>query len=472
MLLLTILLPILAGVIQTLAPFSRRARHWFCTAAILATDALGVLSILQGQPMTLFPLTGTIPLAFGLDPVGRFFLALVLAVYTAATFYAFEYLEHDDREHRFFAFWLASMGAMIAACSASNLVSLYLCFELATLTSMPLVLHDRTKEATRAALKYLFYSIGGALAGLFAVMALCSFGSGDFTFGGFLSKDAAAAHTPLLAATTFCGIMGFGAKAGMYPLHGWLPAAHPVAPAPASALLSGIVAKAGILAVIRLVYFSAGPDLIRGTWVQIVWMCLACLTVFMGSMMAWREKVTKKRLAYSTVSQLSYIMLGLSLLCGEGLHGALLHAAAHAVSKSALFLCAGVFIHKLGKHRVEELHGVGRQMPVTLWCFLLASLSLVGIPPMGGFVSKWQLALAALQSAPGPFPILIPVVLLVSALLTAGYLLPVAVNGFFPSGEDSISTEKAEPGPLMLVPMLLLCAAALAVGLFGAAVIP
>ena len=472
MLLLTILLPILAGVIQTLAPLSRRARHWFCAAAILATDALGILSILLGRPVTLFPLTGTIPLAFGLDPVGRFFLALVLAVYTAATFYAFEYLEHDDREHRFFAFWLASMGAMIAACSASNLVSLYLCFELATLTSMPLVLHDRTKEATLAALKYLFYSIGGALAGLFAVMALCSFGSGDFTFGGFLSKDAAAAHAPLLAAATFCGIMGFGAKAGMYPLHGWLPAAHPVAPAPASALLSGIVAKAGILAVIRLVYFSAGPDLIRGTWVQIVWMCLACLTVFMGSMMAWREKVTKKRLAYSTVSQLSYIMLGLSLLCGEGLHGALLHAAAHAVSKSALFLCAGVFIHKLGKYRVEELRGVGRQMPVTLWCFLLASLSLVGIPPMGGFVSKWQLALAALQSAPGPFPILIPVVLLVSALLTAGYLLPVAVNGFFPSGEDSISTEKAEPGPLMLVPMLLLCAAALAVGLFGAAVIP
>ena len=116
MLLLTILLPILAGVIQTLAPLSRRARHWFCAAAILATDALGILSILLGRPMTLFPLTGTIPLAFGLDPVGRFFLVLVLAGYTAATFYAFEYLEHDDREHRFFAFWLASMGAMIAAC--------------------------------------------------------------------------------------------------------------------------------------------------------------------------------------------------------------------------------------------------------------------------------------------------------------------------------------------------------------------
>ena len=472
MLLLTVLFPILAGIVQVLAPFGRRVRHGFCAAAVVITDALGIFSILRGQPMELFHLTGTIPLAFGLDSVGRFFLVLVMTVYTAATFYAFEYLEHDDREHSFFAFWFTSMGAMIAACSASNLVSLYLCFELATLTSMPLVLHDRTRESTLAALKYLFYSIGGALAGLFAVMTLCYFGSGDFALGGFLAQDVSAANAALLTTATFIGIIGFGAKAGMYPLHGWLPAAHPVAPAPASALLSGIVAKAGILAVIRLVYFSAGPDLIRGTWVQIAWMCLACLTVFMGSMMAWREKVMKKRLAYSTVSQLSYIMLGLSLLCDSGLHGALLHAAAHAVSKSALFLCAGVFIHKLGKRRVEELKGVGRQMPVTMWCFLLASLSLVGIPPFGGFVSKWQLAAAALDSAPGPFPILIPVILLVSALLTAGYLLPVVVNGFFPAGGEELPAEKAEPGPRMLVPMLLLCAAALAVGLFGSALIP
>ena len=472
MLLILILFPILTGVAVSLWNPERRLRHILYGIILVGTDLLGVLAFLRGEPMELFYLTEHIPLAFSLDDIGRLFLVLVLTVYTAAGFYAFEYLEHDQREHLFFAFWLGSEGVLIAACCAANLVSFYLCFEMATLTSMPLVLHERTKEATVAALKYLFYSIGGALLGLFAVMTLSFYGSGQFAFGGFLTPEVLEVHRDLLRAAAFLGIVGFGAKAGMYPLHGWLPAAHPVAPAPASALLSGIVAKAGILAVIRLVYFSVGPELLRGSWVQIAWMCLACLTVFMGSMMAYREQVTKKRLAYSTVSQLSYIMLGLSLMTGPGLHGALLHAAAHAVSKGTLFLCAGVFIHKLGNRNVSELRGVGMQLPGTLWCFLIAALSLVGIPPMGGFVSKWQLCVSALESAPGPFPILIPAVLLVSALLTAGYLLPIVVHGFFPAEPEGLPTEKAEPSALMLAPMALLCAFALGVGLFGGQLIP
>ena len=472
MLLISVLFPIVAGVAVSVPAMSRRLRQGLYTAVIVLTDLFGVLTILLGRPVTLFRLTGDISLAFSLDEVGRFFLILVLTVYTAATIYAFEYLEHDDRMNQFFGFWFASLGAMTAACLAANLVSLYLCFEMATLTSMPLVLYERTKEATLGALKYLFYSIGGALVGLFAVMTLCYYGFGVFALGGFLSADAMAAQGPLLRAAAFVGIVGFGAKAGMYPLHGWLPAAHPVAPAPASALLSGIVAKAGILAVIRLVYFSVGPELIRGTWVQLAWMILALLTVFMGSMMAYLEKVTKKRLAYSTVSQLSYIMLGLSLLCDGGLHGALLHAAAHAVSKGTLFLCAGVFIHKLGRHNVSELRGIGRQMPVTLWCFLIASLSLVGIPPLGGFVSKWSLALTALETAPGAFAVLIPVVLLLSALLTAGYLLPIVVNGFFPSGDEDLPVQKEEPSVLMTGPMIALGCCAWLAGLFGSAWMP
>ena len=467
MLLITILFPILAGVGVSLPKLERRTRNLCYAAALLVTDALGVLSALSGAPLTLFRLTESIPLSFALDSLGRFFLVLVLTLYTLAGVYAFEYLEFDERENVFFAFWFASMGAMLAACMASNLVSLYLCFELATLTSMPLVLHERTKESVNAALKYLFYSIGGALLGLFAVITLCLYGSGDFAYDGFLSATAIAEHGDLLRAAAFVGVVGFGAKAGMYPLHGWLPTAHPVAPAPASALLSGLIAKAGILAVTRLVYFSAGPDLLRGSWAQAAWMVLALLTVFMGSMMAWKEKVLKKRLAYSTVSQLSYIMLGLSLLCGDGLHGALLHAAGHACAKGALFLCAGVVIHKLGLHRADELRGVGRRMPVTMWCFTLSSLSLVGIPPFAGFTSKWQIASTALREAPGAFGVLIPVILLVSALLTAGYLFPVVVAAFFPRKDETLSAENAEPSPLMTVPMLLLCALALAVGVFG-----
>lgn len=461
LLLLTILFPILAGIVGTRL---RPMRRGYYISVLLLTDLLGLTAALRGGSVSLFHLTGTIPLAFAPDGVGRLFLLLVLLLYTVGCFYSFSYFSDDPRLPGFFGFWFGSMGAMMACCMAENLVSFYLCFEMATLTSMPMVLHDRTPEAVSAALKYLFYSIGGALLGLFAVVTLSMSGAVSFVYGGALPPSAA---TPLLRAAVFVGIVGFGAKAGMYPLHGWLPAAHPVAPAPASAVLSGVIVKAGILAVIRLVYFTAGPSLLRGTWTQTAWAVLALITVFMGSMMAFREKVLKKRLAYSTVSQLSYIMLSLCLLCDSGLRGALLHAAAHACGKCALFLCAGTFIHCLGKRRVDELDGVGQQLPVTVWCFLLSGLSLVGIPPLGGFVSKWSISLAALTEAPAPFQILIPGMLLLSALLTAGYLLPPVIHAFYPTSGSTLSPVKAKPGLLMALPPVLLCCASLAIGLFG-----
>ena len=198
-------------------------------------------------------------------------------------------------------------------------------------------------------------------------------------------------------------------------------------------------------------------------------MTLAMLTIFMGSMMAYREHNLKKRLAYSTVSQISYILLSLSFLSEEGMQGALLHVLSHASSKGCLFLCAGVLIYKLGKRRVEELKGVGKLMPVTMLCFTVASLSLVGIPPMGGFLSKWVIAQASLHNGLGLYAVLPPVILLISALLTAGYLLTVVVDAFFPGGgfETEEKAGSAEPSPLMTVPMICLCVVALAVGIFG-----
>ena len=353
------------------------------------------------------------------------------------------------------------MGALIAECFAGNLVTMYLCFEFLTLTSMPLVLHERSREAIAAGLKYLFYSVAGAMMGLLAIFFVYHFAAdpGQFVYGGFLDPSKYAGVENILFAAVLAGIVGFGAKAGMYPMHGWLPTAHPIAPAPASALLSAMIAKGGVLAVIRLVYFAAGAQTIRGTWVQYAWMCLALLTILMGSTMAFSEEILKKRLAYSTVSQISYIMLGLSLLTDEGLRGGLLHVFSHACAKGCLFLVAGVFIYRLGARRVTELMGVGQTMPLTLICFTLASISLVGIPPMGGFTSKWAIATAAMDSGTGVFAVIGPVVLLISALLTAGYLLPLMVDGFFPGGTTGFENEeKKEPNALMLVPMFILCA--------------
>ena len=474
------LCPVILGIAASLYRFSSdTARNRCCAAIMLLSDILCVLAMIYGEKITLFHLTETVTMSFEADRFGRLALAVVMLVFTAVCFYAFEYMKMEERQNVFFAFFFVAFGAMVSVCLAGNLVTMYFCFELATLSTVPLVLHERTKEAVAAGLKYLFYSIAGALLGLFAIFFVYYFSGAEngFVMGGFLDLTRLKGHETVFLIAIFCGIIGFGTKAGMYPMHGWLPTAHPIAPAPASALLSGIIAKAGIIAVIRLVYYSVGTFILAGTWVQYTWMILAMLTVFMGSMMAFREKIMKKRLAYSTVSQISYIMLALSLLSADCLNGGLLHLMSHAASKGCLFMVAGIFIYKLGKRRVDELKGVGKQMPVTMWCFMIAALSLVGIPPMGGFLSKWVIAGAALKQTGagglmGVLSLLGPIILLISALLTAGYLFPVAVDAFFPGKDfEEASVKKCEPSALMLVPMILLCAAALVVGVWGRSIL-
>ncbi len=472
MLLITaFLFPMIAGPLAARLPDKTgTGRNFKYAGVMILTDILCVLAAFFGRPVDLFHMTEKAVFGFSLDNFGKIYLFMVIILYTAVCFYAFEYMKMEERPEMFFAFYFVSLGALIAICMSANLVTLYFCFELATLSSVPLVLHEMTKDAIAAGLKYLFYSIAGALMGLLAVFFVYYYaGSGEgFVLGGILDKGMVSGNEKVLLAVIFIGIIGFGTKAGMYPMHGWLPTAHPIAPAPASALLSGIIAKAGVVAIVRLIYYSVGTEILRGTWVQYAWMCLCMLTILMGSTCAFREKVMKKRLAYSTVSQISYILLGLSIMTEDGLRGGILHLMSHAVSKGCLFLVAGIFIYKLGKRNVNELRGIGKQMPVTMWCYMLASLSLVGIPPMGGFTSKWAIAAASIGDGMGVLSFLPPVVLLISALLTAGYLFPIAVDAFFPGHDfDTSGLEKKEPTLLMTVPLIVLCVIALAVGLFG-----
>ncbi|MGX8714556.1 MAG: complex I subunit 5 family protein, partial [Lachnospiraceae bacterium] len=388
LLIVTLLFPVIAGIASSVCRVDGKTRN-SCYAAVLAgSDLLVLLTCVKGGEITLFHLFEHVTFAFRVDELTRYFLIAVVLLYTAATVYAFEYMTIEHRQPVFFGAIFTSMGAIIAVALSANLVTMYCCFEALSLTSFVLIIHEMDKAAVAAGLKYLFYSIAGALMGMFAMFVLYAFASGDTTFamGGFLDLNLAAGHEDRLLLAAITGIIGFGAKAGMFPMNGWLPTAHPICPAPASSLMSGIIAKAGIFCVIRLVYFSIGAQFLRGTWVQTAWICLAMTTIFLGSMMAFQEKVTKKRLAYSSVSQISYIMLGLSMLTDDGLRGGLVHLLSHCASKGCLFLCAGVFIYKLGKKRVDQLKGIGRQMPVTMWCFMIAAMSLVGIPPMGGFV--------------------------------------------------------------------------------------
>lgn len=440
--------------------------------AVLAVSVAAALGLAWSgeRSVTLFRLVGDIPVMFRVDGVGRFFVTVVSLVWTAATVYAFSYMGHEGEERRYFGFWLVLYGVLVGLDFAGNLVTMYLFYEMVTLSSAPLVLHGGSREAVMAALKYLFYSMCGAYGGLFGIFFLYRYcGTLAFVPGGSLDMAAARGHEGILLAAVSVMLVGFGAKAGMLPLHAWLPAAHPVAPSPASAVLSGVIVKSGVLAMLRAVFYVAGADFLRGTWVQYGWMGLSLVTVFLGSLLAYREKVFKKRLAYSTVSQVSYILFGMSLLTPLGLTGALVHVAVHAFVKCGLFLVAGVFLVCFGQGRADRLAGVGRQAPKLLWCYTLLSLALVGIPPTGGYVGKWYLALGAFASGAGVFAWLGPVVLLTSALLTAGYLLPVAMSGFFPgesaAGATKGQTGQGEPAWGMLLPIVFLTAVSLLTGI-------
>lgn len=443
----------------------RRRLDQIVAAVLIFSAVLAVTAVWTGEKsVTLFYLMKEIPVYFHIDGISRIFVTFTSIVWVCAGIYAFVYMEHEGEEKRFFGFYLLVYGVLVALDLAGNLVTMYFFYELMTLTSAPMVLHNESREAIMASLKYMFYSLCGAYMGLFGIYFLYQYcDSLTFVQGGTLNMVLAQDHRTILLIAVFAMLAGFGAKAGMLPLHAWLPAAHPVAPSPASAVFSGIVVKGGVLAVIRTVYYIVGPEFIRGTWVQTVWMILTLFTVFMGSMLAFREPVFKKRLAYSTVSQISYILFGLALLTPQGVTGALLHTVFHAFIKSALFLTAGVFIFECGKTRVTEFHGIGKRMPKTLWCYTFASLALIGIPPASGFVSKWYLAQGALNADVGAFGWIGPVVLLLSALLTAGYLLPVTMNGFFP-GKDSGQDAGKEPSMLMLAPLGILAFLAIILG--------
>lgn len=414
-----------------------------------------------------------LPISFRVDNLGILFAAVITIVFLAAAVYSVCYMKHEGDNLRYYIFYSLVYVILIALCFAGNLITYYLFYELMTLSSVPLVLHNRSHEANMAALKYLLYSLFGAYCVLFGLFFVNRYTSSlEFVWGGTLNSSAYD-NPQLMLTIAFCMIMGFSVKAGMFPMHAWLPTAHPVAPSPASGVLSGVIVKAGVLGIIRVMYYIFGLDFIRGTWVQTTLLILSLLTVFMGSMLAYREKIFKKRLAYSTVSQVSYILFGLFIMDDVAASGALLHVIGHAFTKCALFLIAGAIIMQTGLKNVDEYRGIGKKMPVTLWCYTFCALALIGIPPTGGFMSKWYLCVGAMNSGVKVFEYLGPVILLVSALLTAGYLLPITMNGFFP-GEKPLSKEIDTCKPLpksMVVAIVVLSALAVLVGMFPNGVI-
>lgn len=468
--LIPIFLPIIAGLVLRNIPSmkeNRKIRDWylmfFLTAELILVWAM---MLKNGLAIDLFTIVDDVNIRFCIDPLAMWFTGMVSVIWWVVGIYSLEYMKHAKKEQSYYTFYLISEGVLCGLIYAGNLVTLYMFYECMTLLTMPMVLHDRTRRSVAAARKYMFYSIFGASCALGGIILLyVNAPSITFTPGGVFDEAAFALHPTMYLIIVAVMIVGFCGKSGMFPLHSWLPTAHPLAPAPASAVLSGIITKMGVVAVIRTVFYIFGADFLRGTWVQIMWMILATITIFMGSMMAFLEPSMKRRFAYSTVSQVSYILLGLSTMSLEGLTGSFLHVIFHSMAKIVLFLTAGVIIYYTGEKKVPNLSGIGKQMPIVMVPFTVAAASLVGVPFFSGFISKEFLAHGTLEAGVPYLQYITPIVLLISATLTAGYLFPIVIDGFYPKNEKKVYT-KINVDPKMWGSLIILAVLTIAIGVF------
>ena len=471
MLLLPILFPIVCALFTLVIKkqFKERSfRTAYVGIVLFLTLVFNYYAILNYKGLNLFNLTKNLPIMFKVDSMTLLFNSIVVIMWFLAGVFSFEYMKHEDNNESFYMFYMLTEGVLVGLGMAGNFMTMYLFYEFMTFLSLPLALHTRTKEAINGGLKYLFYSVFGASLALLGFFFMTQYGDITFRAGGTLNAIRVIGNEPLLYVVFFLTILGFSVKAGMFPFHAWLTAAHPVAPAPASAVLSGVITKAGVLAIIRVIYYQVGVNFLRNTWVQYVFMALTLITIFMGSMMAYKEKILKKRLAYSSVSQVSYVLFGLSTMTVVGFVGALLQVVFHSIAKNLLFMSAGSIIYREHKTKVDELRGIGKNMPIVMWCFTIGGLALVGIPPLTGFVSKWYLAMGSLQSGVLKFTYLGPVVLLASALLTAGYLLTISISAFIPGADfDYKKVKKTEPNLYMTLPLVLLSISCFVCGIFA-----
>lgn len=413
--------------------------------------------------LVLFRILPGIELALRVDAFGLLFALGASVLWIVTSFYSIGYMRSlkEHAQTRYFACFALALSATMGVAFSANLFTLLLFYEALTLATYPLVAHKETPEARAGARKYVIYLLGAAKLLLLTAIILTYnlAGTLEFRQGGILPASQLAAH-PMLLSVVFALFLFGLAKNAVMPLHSWLPAAM-VAPTPVSALLHAVaVVKTGVFATLRIFLFVFGADAMRYLGADTLALVAASVTILAGSLLALGQDNLKARLAFSTVSQLSYIVLGAALLTVGGLLGSIAHITNHAVSKITLFLCAGSIYVSTHKTEVSQMSGLARQMPWTMAAFALASLSLVGIPPSSGFVSKWYLAVGSMER--GSASVL--GVLLVSSLLNAAYLGPVVYKAYFEAPD--VGQAAVREVPLMVVPLMLSALASLFLGMY------
>ena len=474
LLVLSILLPLAGGFLVLPLQFhDSRKRMIYCQAVVCLTSLLVWYLILTGSartvPLYRFSLSFTV--ALRMDGMSKLFAGMVSFMWPLVLLYSSSYMEKAQRQNLFYAFFVMAYGITLGVAFSANMVSMHLFFEMLTLVTIPLVAHYGDHDSLYAGRLYAAFTIGGASLALFPVIFSSLYGrGGNFLFGGSLAGQPRQA---ILQAAFLFGFFGFGAKAAVFPLSRWLPTAS-VAPTPVTALLHAVaVVNSGVFAVIRMSYYVFGPQLLQGTIAQSAALATAAFSLLFGAVMALRERHFKRRLAWSTMSNLSYMLLGAMLLTPEGMAAGLTHMLFHGIIKITLFMCAGAFMVRTGKNYLFEINGVGRKMPVTFACYTLGALSLTGIPLLCGFVSKWQLVTAAIRQGT-PLAVGGAVCLIISAFLCAVYSLSISVRAFFTGKEKDLYRDTAgslEAGPAMLVPVLVFSVLDLLFGMWSAPVL-
>lgn len=468
MILLSILFPMLMGTTLLLSKTeNRKLRECWVVGTSFITAVFAIVSIFHGygETVNIVQFSAQLTVAFCADGLGSIFAAMVSVLWMVATFYALEYMKHEGAETRFFGFFLISFGVTLGVAFSANLFTMYLFYELLTLATLPLVMHAMTGKARYAGKNYILYSMTGAALGFVSMAFAMYYGAGGFTMGGSLAASAVEGGVNMLLLFYVIGFFGFGVKAAIFPFHGWLLDAS-VAPTPVTALLHAVaVVKSGVFAVMRLTYYVFGAENLFGTWAQALTFCMAALTIVYASVHALRTPHFKRRLAYSTISNLSYILLGVTTMSPVGLIAAVAHMLFHAVNKICLFFtCGGVF-YCTHKEYVYELEDLGKSMPFTMTAFSVTALSLMGIPPLCGFTGKWLLGTAAMDMGL-PFGWIGATALIISALFSCLYLVPIMLMAYIPRNRCMVHPlENHDPNWMMKGPFAVLVVACVALSI-------
>jgi multicomponent Na+:H+ antiporter subunit D len=474
--------PLLAVMTSLLAvPLILKSGHrpnvrefWSILAGIIKFSIVMsmVPAILSGHVIeyTLIHFIQGVDIKFRVDALGMVFATVSSLLWIVTTFYSIGYMRssNEHAQTRYYTCFAISLSATMGVALSGNLITMFIFYEILSLATVPLVGHKETPEAIEGARKYFLYllSLSKTLLLSAVIIVFVVAGTTDFTAHGLLASQPG---SPVLFVAFFLFLYGF-AKSAVMPAHNWLPSAM-VAPTPVSALLHAVaVVKVGVFSVLRVVFNVYGVGLMGRLDLGITAAYVVSFTILVASMIALSKDNLKARLAYSTVSQLSYVILGAVLLTPSSMVGGIVHIANHAFSKITLFFCAGSLYCSAHKTEISQLSGIGKKMPWTMAAFFIASLSMIGVPPAAGFVTKWYLALGAIEAK--QIPIL--VFLLISTVLNAAYFLPITYKAFFEKEPETVPAlhggdahhEEIREIPMVVVPLVLTAIISLLIGIF------